>query len=233
MTVQAMSTRQFIDVATDTYVRGPDHRAYVNRRADVFAPVDDFLDQLWGKPFTQQQGELYKAVKQQLIDHILAGSLKTYKWPMMVQDMRPTIETIATDSSVILLADFRKWVKKYNPEAPHSDWLDLLMDATEPEGEPIQPAAPGSPKVQKRCTATRALKMPTQEQLDEYAEVMPFSENVGKWRACDYFADWLVSNGYLGGISGRSLGNWLDWDNRSLRLKHSDKALSRIENNRK
>lgn len=240
MTVQAMNTRQFIEVATDTYVRGPDHRAKpvrmnkvgANQFGTFYEPPDDYVEQLFGRCITPQENELYKAVQQQLVKNILSGAIKTYEWPLMVLDTHPTIETIETRPSVILLADFKKWVKQNNPAA-RADWLDLIMDATEPEGEPIQPAAPDSPKVQVRGKATRAPKIPTQEQLDEYAEVMPFSENVGKWRACDALAGWLVSKGYFGYITGRSLGNWVDWDNTSRRLKHSNKALSRIENNRK
>ncbi|WP_215890412.1 hypothetical protein [Acidithiobacillus ferridurans] len=116
--------------------------------------MDDYLDQLWGPSFTPQEADLYKAVQQQLIDNILSGAIKTYAWPMLVPDMRPTIETIETDSSVILLADFQKWVKKNNPAA-RADWLDLIMDATQPTGDPVQPDSPGMPVVQVRTKKPR------------------------------------------------------------------------------
>ena len=162
MTVQAMNTRQFIDVATDTYVRGPDHRAKPVRMnkvesngfGQVCEPLGDYLDRLWGPSFTPQQAELYKAVQQQLIDNILSGAIKTYALPLLVLDKHPTLQTIEMGSSVILLADFRKWVKKNNPAA-RMDWLALIMDATQPTGDPVQPDSPGMPVVQVRTKKPR------------------------------------------------------------------------------
>lgn len=225
MTVQAMNTRQFIEIAADTYVRGPDHRAYLNKRADVTAPIDDYLDQLWGPSFTPQQAELYKSVIQQLLDNILSGALKTYAWPMLVVDPRPSMETIENNGSVILLADFRKWVKKNSPAA-RPDWVDLIMEATEPEGIPTQSPVAGSPKVQMRGKATRKPKLPTRAQLNEWGEKFPYAENVGRNAACIAFSRWLKEAEYMD-VSSRTLNGWFDWNNSTWKLEPNEKALQR------
>jgi hypothetical protein len=161
-----MNTRQFIEIAADTYVRGPEHRAYLNKRADVTAPIDVYLDQLWGPSFTPAQALIYRGVLDQLYSAVMCRAIKTYRWPMYVVDSHPSPETI--DESIVVLSDFQAWVKANTPAA-RPDWVSLVMAATQPAGDPVQPASPGTSPVQIRTKRPRG-PVPSATKSEAYLE---------------------------------------------------------------
>ena len=138
-----LSVQDFMEVAMDTYARGEGHRFRAvtmkptkkvflgEQPITVYEPVDDYLGQLWGDCFTQEQADTYQEVKRLLYDSIMSGGISTYGWPMYVREPRPTRQTI--ERAVVRLSDFAKWIKSNKP-AGRSNWLQLIMDATAPCG---------------------------------------------------------------------------------------------------
>lgn len=234
-TVKAVRADTLVEVAADAYVRGEDYRPRppvmreTARRVvggftfKFMEPPEDYLDQLFGRCITPAEAQLYHAVTDQLTKAIKTGQLKSYAWPLYIPNT-PT-EADILGSSIIKIVDFKKWVHKYNPAA-RKDWLDLILAATEPQGEPVRIEGIVQP-VQLREKATRTPKLPTRAMLDEWSAKHPYVENVGKHKACFAFAGWLKAKGYFPSIHGRTLETWFDWNNRAHRLEPNDKALLR------
>ncbi|WP_437558799.1 hypothetical protein [Acidithiobacillus sulfuriphilus] len=232
--ISIMNARKFVEVAADAYVRGRDYRPHSPVMKEVarvgtikfMEPPEDYLDQLWGRCFTLAEADTYKAVIGQLVDALKSGDLPSHKPPLMVVNRGGTTDL---DGDSVYLDEFKGWCKQNRLRYP-KDWHALVMDATEPQGDPVHIEGTEQP-VQLRGKATRKAKIPTRELLDEWAEKFPYDENVGKNQACIAFAKWLTNQkGFP--VGSRTIHTWFTWNNRTYQLEPNDKALQRgFENN--
>lgn len=227
--IAAMIARRFVEVAADAYVRGEDYRPHSPVMKEVarvgtikfMEPPEDYLDQLWGRCFTLSEADAYRALIEQLVDALKSGDLPSHKPPLMVLNPAGAVNL---EGDYIYLDEFKEWCKQNRLLYPEN-WHALVMDATEPRGEPVEIAGTEQP-MQLREKATRKPKIPTRAMLDEWSAMFPYEENVGKNQACIAFAGWLTNQkGFR--VTDRTIHTWFTWNNRTYQLEPSDEALQR------
>lgn len=173
-TVKAVNADTLVEVAADAYVRGKDYRPRPpvmrerSRRvvgASTFRfvePPEDYLDQLFGRCISPAEGELYRAVRDQLVKAVKDGQIPSYAWPLYVPNAPGDADLRA---SIVKLADFKKWITKHNPTA-RKDWLELILDGLEPLGDPVQsPEQPEAVQIMEKKQRGRPSRSPELQAL--------------------------------------------------------------------
>ncbi|MEL5848238.1 MAG: hypothetical protein U7M05_02600 [Candidatus Igneacidithiobacillus chanchocoensis] len=140
--ITVMNVRKFIEVAADAYVRGENYRPYPPVMKEVATwgaikfvePPADYLCQLWGPSFSQDEATIYRQLIDQLVNALKSGALPSRRPPLMVPN---PVGDVNLESDVIYLHEFKAWLEKNELRALRN-WYALVMAATEPGAEPVR-----------------------------------------------------------------------------------------------